>query len=146
MARRQKKQKNYVFPEYERSRLGIALGIDAFQVLFFGPLYMVILFDYKTSAHQKTMLLAWGIITAVFMIVPLLYGLKDYPRRSARYSFQADSVSMLLGKTRRSLSTGDAVHIARRMLRFGETRSEVEQSFFVLWKEHVELPAGVLHP
>ena len=87
MARRQKKQKNYVFPEYERSRLGIALGIDAFQVLFFGPLYMVILFDYKTSAHQKTMLLAWGIITAVFMIVPLLYGLKDYPRRSARYAF-----------------------------------------------------------
>ena len=146
MAQRQKKQKNYVFPEYERSRLGIALGIDALQVLFFGPLYMAIFFDYKTSAHQKTMLLAWGIIAAVLMIIPLLYGLKDYPRRSARYSFQADSVSMLLGKTRRSLSTGDAVHIARRILRFGETGSEVEQSFFVLWKENVELPAGVLHP
>ena len=146
MARRQKKQKNYVFPEYERSRLGIALGIDAFQVLFFGPLYMAILFDYKTSAHQKTMLLAWGIIAAVLMIIPLLYGLKDYPRRSARYAFGGDSVSILLGKTRRSLSTGDAVHIARRILRFGETGSEVEQSFFVLWKENVELPAGVLHP
>lgn len=146
MTRKPKKQKNYVFPEYERSRLGIALGIDIFHVLLLFPWYMVIRSDYKTSPHQTTMYLAWGIITAAFMIIPLLYGSKDYKYRSARYAFREDSVGIRLGRTKRILNTGDTVRIARRIMRFGEKGSELEQSFLVLWKEDVEIPAGILDP
>lgn len=140
------KRKNYVFPDCERSRLEIGLTIDLFHIVCITPVFGIIHYDYHTSPYHKPILLAFGIIYFAFLLFPLLYGLKDRKYRFARYEIQDDFVCIRFGKTKRIIKVTDDVHIAQKVMRFGEKAAEIEHVFWVLWKEGVEVPPDINRP
>lgn len=140
------KSKNYVFPDCERSRLEIGLAIELYHILFITPIFGMIIFDYNTSPYYKPILLAWGIVSFALLLFPLLYGLKDRKYRFARYEIQDDFFCIRFGKTKRIIKVTDDVHIAQKVMRFGEKAAEIEHVFWVLWKEGVEVPPDINRP
>ena len=139
-------KREFVFSEYERSRFEIGLGVDSFQVLFFVSIFFVIIFDYKTSHYYKSYLLTWGIVSFAFLSLPLFYGLKDRKYRNAQYEFLDQSVMIKIGRTIRSFNASDAVHISRKIMRYGERNAELQQFFWVLSEAGVELPPNTNNP
>ena len=132
--------------ENERLRLEIGLSIDLYHILFITPIFGMIIFDHNTSPYYKLILLAWGIVSFAFLLFPLLYGLKDRKYRFARYEIQDDFVCIQFGKTKRIIKVTDDVHITQKTMRFGEKTAEIEQVFWVLWKEGIEVPPDINRP
>lgn len=136
----------YLFPKYERSRFELAVGMILMPIIILGAFGICIITSYKMNPYYKTILLAWGVVFALFLIVPLLYGLKDRKYRLARYAFQDHSVMIQIGRTKREINSADAIHAFRKVMLIGEKGAELQQSFWMLWKEGSEVPSDTMNP
>lgn len=140
------KTSEYLFPEYERVRFGIGIGIALVYLIFCVPLLMIYIEDFKSSPNYEILLPLFGILAGLIILAPLLFFSDHVIIRRAKYEITQDAVYIRFGRTMRCLRRSDSIHIALKTMTFGKKAEILKKKYYVLWEQGAVLPLEIGDP
>ncbi len=137
------KQKEFVFPEYDRLWPMTVIGTAITNLVLLTFIFMM---EISSGFNLTILWILWGTIAVICVLVPAGLLLRDCGIRPARFQISDDSVQMQFGRTRRQLKTGDDVHIALKKLALGDKNTPIQKPYYILWREGAETPGDFSRP